>query len=322
MGTLFLTLALIVGSLMAGYALRRGVEAGFVVFSGSLQVLRQRMQLLALFGCIPCAALLSLWGLPQPDARLLALPLLGVANWVVGGMLALGAAHLLHLNRAQTGSLFCCGTFTNIGALGGLICVLALGERTIALVALYRLCEDVYYFAVGLPVARSFGTAKAGGGKPLYAVLAEPVFLWVLAALGTGFALRWAALPRPAWCGTLASGLVLLATMLFLMGIGMSLRLSHMKVYTRQCLAVACIKFALAPCCITALAWYLGLGAVEGGLPLQVVLVLSSMPVAMNALVPPSLYGLDLDLANTCWLTSTAALVLVLPVVLWLLPLL
>lgn len=321
MEAMLLTFAVIVGSLVIGYALQRYTLPRATVWA-ALQAVRQRMQLVALFGCIPCAALLSLWGLPQPDARLLGLPLLGVANWMLGGAFALWAARLLRLDRAQTGSLFCCGTFTNIGALGGLVCVLALGERTIALVALYRLCEDLYYFGVGLPVARRFGVASRGGGKPLYAVLTEPVFLWVLTALGTGFALRWAEIPRPAWCGTLASGLVLLATMLFLTGIGMSLRLSRLSCYTKECLAVACIKFILAPCCITGLAFALGLGAVEGGLPLRVVLVLSAMPVAMNALVPPSLYGLDVDLANTCWIATTGALLLVLPVLLWLLALL
>jgi hypothetical protein len=37
------------------------------------------------------------------------------------------------------------------------------------------------------------------------------------------------------------------------------------------------------------------------------------MPVAFNALIPPSLYNLDLDLANSCWLVSTSLLIFVLP---------
>ena len=46
------------------------------------------------------------------------------------------------------------------------------------------------------------------------------------------------------------------------------------------------------------------------------------MPVAMTALVPPSLFRLDLDLANACWIFSTLALVAVLPALLVILPLL
>ncbi|HQL90727.1 MAG TPA: hypothetical protein PLQ15_09005 [Syntrophales bacterium] len=45
-------------------------------------------------------------------------------------------------------------------------------------------------------------------------------------------------------------------------------------------------------------------------------LILSSMPVAFNALIPPSIYDLDLDLANSCWFVTTALLVFVLPALL------
>jgi hypothetical protein len=40
------------------------------------------------------------------------------------------------------------------------------------------------------------------------------------------------------------------------------------------------------------------------------------MPVAFNALIPPSLYDLDLDLANSCWFFTTAMLVVELPMLL------
>jgi hypothetical protein len=52
---------------------------------------------------------------------------------------------------------------------------------------------------------------------------------------------------------------------------------------------------------------------VADGLPFKVALVLSSMPVAFNALVAASIYDLDLDLANSCWLVTTAALVVIMP---------
>ena len=44
-------------------------------------------------------------------------------------------------------------------------------------------------------------------------------------------------------------------------------------------------------------------------------LILSSAPVVFTALIPPSIYNLDLDLSNACWLTSTLALFGVLPIV-------
>ncbi|MDD6181299.1 MAG: hypothetical protein PUB01_04420 [Desulfovibrionaceae bacterium] len=318
--TLLMTLAVIAASLSAGCLVRRVVgESG----EPALAALRRRMQLVALFGCMPLSAMLSLWGLPAPDVRLLALPALGVASWAAGGLFALLAARLLRLDRRQTGSMFCCGTFTNIGALGGLVSVLYLGEGSIALVALYRLCEDFYYFGVGLPVARRYGAEAATPetGRRKGRVLAGgPVLAGVLAALALGVLLNWQGVPRPAWCGPLASGTMLLATVLFLTAVGMSLRLSRVGLYTRQWMSVAAIKFCCTPAVVCSLGWWAGLGAVDGGLPLKTVLIVSCMPVAMNALVPPSLYHLDLDMANTCWLCTTAALIVILPLLLLALP--
>ena len=75
------------------------------------------------------------------------------------------------------------------------------------------------------------------------------------------------------------------------------------------------IKFVLVPVCASSLAWALGFGDIDGGLPLKVVIILSAMPVAFNALIPPSIYDLDLDLANSCWFVTTALLAVVLPLV-------
>ena len=72
----------------------------------------------------------------------------------------------------------------------------------------------------------------------------------------------------------------------------------------------------MVPATITAAAYFIGYGAIDNGLPLKVVIILASMPVAFNALIPPSIYDLDLDLANACWFFTTACLIAVLPVLL------
>ena len=70
------------------------------------------------------------------------------------------------------------------------------------------------------------------------------------------------------------------------------------------------------PILATSLAYMIGFGNIDNGLPLKVVMILSSMPVAFNALIPPSIYDLDLDLANSCWFFTTALLIIVLPILL------
>ena len=324
MDRLLLTLTIIFVSLIAGYAFQLWVRSGRAPLNEeSMRGLRLRIQKGAMFGLIPLSAMLSLWGLPSPDARLLALPALGVAAWLCGGVMALILSRMMGLDRRQTGSMFCCGTFTNIGAVGSLVSVMMFGEQTIAIAAMYRLCEELYYFGVAMPVARWH--SQPSGGRAHFSLRdfrLEPVLKVILCALGLGITLNLAGIPRPELFGPLSASAMILGTVCFLLSIGMSLRLSRMTCYVRQSAAISLIKFVGCPVVIVALAMLCGLGEIENGLPLKVVAILAAMPVAMNALIPPSLFDLDLDLANACWVFTTLGLIVVLPVLLIVLPLL
>jgi len=324
MDRLLLTLAIIFASLIAGYLFQQWVRSGrSPIDEESMRALRLRIQKGAMFGLIPLSAMLSLWGLPSPDARLLALPVLGLGAWICGGVMALALSRMMGLDRRQTGSMFCCGSFTNIGAVGSLVSVMLFGEQTIAIAALYRLCEELYYFGIAMPVARWHGQPEGGRAHfSLRDFRLEPVLKVILCALGLGITLNLAGVPRPALFGTLSSAAMILGTVCFLLSIGMSLRISRMACYARQSAAISLIKFAGCPLVIVTLAMLCGLGDIDGGLPLQVVAILAAMPVAMNALIPPSLFDLDLDLANACWVFTTLELIVVLPILVVILPLL
>lgn len=92
------------------------------------------------------------------------------------------------------------------------------------------------------------------------------------------------------------------------------MQVNAIRAYLRECYAVASIKFLISPIVITTAAWLLGLGEPYNGLVLKVILIESCMPPAFNSLIPPQIYGLDVDLSNSCWLFCTGALVVVLPV--------
>lgn len=320
-GRLLFTLAVIFTSLAAGWTLRRFSERKKSAFSETaLDALRSRLQTVAIFFLLPLSAMLSLWGLPQPEPDLLALPLLGLVSYICGGALALVGARMLGLNRIQTGSFFCCGTFTNIGAVGGLVCLLFLGENSIALVALYRLVEEVYYFSIAFPIAKWYGPDNRDSDISFRAFRLSPVLIIIICALLTGIALNFLKIPRPELCSPIASASMLAATIFFLFAIGLTLRLSRLWGYIRASLAMCAIKFAAIPLIVIPLAASLGFGSYADGLPLKAVAILCSMPVAMTALVPPSLFRLDVDLANACWIFTTAGLIIVLPALMLLLP--
>lgn len=318
---ILLTLVIIFVSLALGWLSRRLAEADYFSLSeNALESCRKFLQTAAIFVFMPVSAMLSLWGLPQPRPELMILPLLGLASYIVGGALSIGAARLLKLDGGGAGSFFCCGTFTNIGAVGGLVCLLFLGENSIALVALYRLVEELYYFSVAFPIARWFGPDNRNRGLNFRAFRVSPALLAVICGLLLGICLNLCHVPRPGFCGGLASVAMIVATVFLLFAIGLTLRFSRLWGYFSPGLVMCAIKFAGIPAIVIALAFALGLGGIESGLPLKVVAILCSMPVAMTALVPPSLFRLNVDLANACWVFSTIGLALELPVLIWLLP--
>lgn len=312
MEKLIFTLVLIFGSLSIGYFVQKQAKPRRRLNPTSLVTLRLRMQKFGLFVCVPLASMLSLWGLQHPDTHLLALPLLGVVSWISGGVLAIACAHLLRLDRKQTGSLFCCGTLSNIAGIGGVVCVFFFGEAAIALVMLYRVCEEIIFFGLVMPISQWYARERGIGRS----FRPDPLLSIVILALIVGICFNYRGIPRPDYCAPLASGSMLFGTILLLVSIGMGLRFSHLSLYSRQWLAIAIIKFVAVPCIVISLAYFLGFGTIDNGLPLKAVAVVSAMPVAMNALVPPSLYGLDLDLANACWVFTTIALILIVPALL------
>jgi len=281
--------------------------------------LRKMLQKTALLGLLPVAIVGAIWIVRIKNPGLMALPFVGFSALFTGGLLSLGAARILKLEPKKTGALFCCGSFTNIGSIGALVCFIFLGEAGFALVPIYKLFEDVSYYAIGFPIARYYsgaGENDVGAATRLKGLLRDPFILTAVSSLIIGASLNLSGLERPAFYGFANAVLVPLATILLLTSIGLALRFSRIGDYLQECVSVSLIKFILVPLVIFLLSWSLGFGDMEEALSLKVVIILSSMPVAFNALIPPSIYDLDLDLANSCWFVTTALLILVLPLLL------
>ena len=99
------------------------------------------------------------------------------------------------------------------------------------------------------------------------------------------------------------------------------MKFGKVKNYIKESIAISIIKFVLVPSIISTIAFFLGYGKMGEGLPLKVVIILSSMPVAFSALIPASMYDLNLDLANSCWLVTTLSLIVILPLLFYIISL-
>lgn len=314
----FFTFGLILSGLSIGYGIQALVRRKVLdVPLPLLDRLRRFLVKLVLLFFNPITIVGALWTLRMNDGRLAAFPVLEVFAILLGGFLALGASKILKLERRKTGAMFACGFFTNTLSIGGLVCFIFLGEMGFALVAFYRIFEEFIYYGVGFPIARLYSadTHEKETWQDKLKKLGTDIFVLVsLFSLFTGGLLNLSGLKRPEIYQMVNSILIPLGTLAFLISIGLVMRIKAIKDYLKECLAISGIKFLIVPVILTLTAFLLGYGKMEQGLPLKVVMILSAMPVAFTSLVPPSLYDLDIDLANSCWLFTTALLVVVLPV--------
>ena len=220
----------------------------------------------------PVTLTITFWNMKISSGTLALFPLFGVCSHFMGGLFAVLISRCLHHSRSQTGAMLTAGAFTNLGSFGGLVSYMYLGEAGYALATLFRLFESVIYYSIGFPLARLYSSDTPPGTKwrfDLRALTQDPLFLFPIGGILLGTLLNWSGLPRPELLGALLSPLVMASTTLMLISVGL-----NMRIYD-----------------------------------LRVLIIVSSMPVAINSLIPPTLYKLDLDLANSCWILSNGIFV-------------
>ncbi|MDJ0622858.1 MAG: hypothetical protein QNJ17_07820 [Desulfocapsaceae bacterium] len=313
---LLFSLTLIISGLSSGYLLQQLCRRDVVSLPLDIISLRKILQKIGLLIFMPISFLGAVWVVSFSDLRVVWLPVVGIVALLLGGLLGLIFAHILRVSREQRGVMYCCGSFTNIGAIGGLVCFMFLGEEGFALVALYKMFEEMSYYTIGFPIARYYGgseTIQATLSQRFLSVLKDPFVATAFSAFTIGVTLNLAGVVRPYFFEVITAFSVPIGTFVLIFSIGLGMRFSSVGKHLGKCGAVAGTKFVIIPVIACSLALLLNLHEVAGGLPFQVVLILSSMPVAFNALVAASIFDLDLELANSLWLVTTGLLIIVLP---------
>ncbi|MCF7944967.1 MAG: AEC family transporter [Spirochaetia bacterium] len=317
MSRVILSLVLLLLGLTLGYAIQKLVAAGRISLPIPIKKLRIRLQQTALLVMNPIAFLGAIWIAPIRDIRIAALPILGILALIVGGAAAWLISSILKLDNKKKGSFVVCGSFTNIGSIGALMVFLLLGEKAFSLVPFYKLFEQFIYYGVGFPVAKSLaGKSDGKQEKKIRKLVTDPYIIVSMVSIITGLMLNIVGVGRPEWYGPLNSLLIPIASVLLIISIGLALKFGRMKPYLNLGILIMGIKYLIIPLIITTSALILGLGKIEGGIPLKVVILLSTMPVGFIAIVPPTIYNLDVDLANTAWVMSTGGIMVTVPL-LW-----
>jgi hypothetical protein len=136
---LIISLSYIFFGLIVGYIIQQLEQRKIIRLPISLEKFRKLLQKIGLLFFMPISFIGALWIIKIDNIKIVALPFLGIFALLIGGILGLTAAKYFRLKRKDKGSMFACGSFTNIGSIGALICYLFLGEKGFALVPIYKL---------------------------------------------------------------------------------------------------------------------------------------------------------------------------------------
>ncbi len=316
MQKLLFSLSIISIGLVVGYIIQKLVLKGIIKADVSLAKQRKILQKIALLALNPIATVGAIWILSFDNVRIFFMPFIGLFAILLGGFTSLLIGKILKLEPKQAGSFFSCGGMFNIGSIGALVVYIFLGESAFALVPMYQLFEPIIYYTVWFPIAKSFSPdlqEVESRSQKLLKIISDPFVLVSLASILIGILLNLMNVARPTFYSKLNSIVIPTASLLLLISIGMAMKFSRIKAFMKPSIIIALIKFLMIPVVATGLAYILGFGKMDDGLPLKVILILTSMPVGFTALVPPSIYNLDIDLANASWMLTTALLVVVIP---------
>jgi predicted permease len=300
-----------------GQIARRLVMTGAIRPEAPVERYMKTAQGMVLLWFGPLVNVGTFWVVKITDMRFAILPVLGVTGIVLGGVVALGVSRLLRHTRRQTGAMFTSGSFTNMGSLGGLVSFSLLGESGYAFACMYKLFEDFVYYTVGFPVAKLYsdaGRTEDGQESVVRKLVSDPFIRRFCLSMALGILLNLSSLQRPQVVGDLNALLIPINSMILVSTSGYRMVFSAVSRYVREVLAIGLIKFAITPVTMVSIATALGIGRLYDGEVLKAVLILSSMPPAFLSLIPPQLYDLDTDLANSSWLVNTGALVVIVPV--------
>lgn len=315
MSRLVFILSVSIGSVVIGYIVRKARIGSFHIGERATGTISKYIKIISIFVLNLVPVIDSFWKLPLNTGRLFVFPLLGVASLIVGGGAVIVINRVFHIEPKQAASMFTAGMFSNIITFGGLTAFVFFGYQGYVLVQLFNMLIPFCNYSIGFPmserISRGGGVAVALSPR----VFREQPYLFApIAAMVVGLVLDLGGLRVPHLLDAVSSVLIPVNSGLLGFSIGLTLSLGKVGRYPREIALISFVKFIAVPAIMIPIGVALGLPALLGGVPFKVLVIVSLMPVAFNALVPPAVYGFDLDLANSAWIVTTLALLVIIPV--------
>jgi predicted permease len=284
---------------------------------------RERSQGISMFMMIylfPLVIVLSIWKL-NISLGLILLPIIGALTSLATIIPSLIISRVFKFVPSQTGSYIGAAMCSNVGlTLGAFVCFVLLGEAGLSYALIYITYFVPFFFTIVFYISSLYGSVdKPGFGESLKRAFLEPFSLVPNLSVIAGFAINVIGIHRPPFLGLVNEIAVYLANFSFLFASGMTFDFSRVKGYAKEAISMFPIKFVFSPFVGVGLVYLLTLGNIKDKLLLKVVLIESSMPVAVFAMLLPQFFPLDQDLANSAWVYTTIGVLFFLPVMVYIL---
>lgn len=255
--------------------------------------------------------LLSFWVLPLSRELLYLFPFGALYVIVPGaiGALTFAKYHKSYLNR---GAYVMSAMLSNIGTLGGVCAFILYNEEGFAYTQIIGSCQNILLVLVCFPLAQYYHEKHFEGNQ-----LEHKTSIWrsifsvnQISILGivAGLFLNANGIARPEFLSEIFQGLVHFGAWIALLPVGMLINFSHTKFYYTRVWDLAILRFVIMPAFI----YFASRFFFTDKILLNTLFICAMAPTAINAVLTSRLYKLNVNLAITSFLMTTAAFLLVL----------
>lgn len=254
---------------------------------------------------------LSFWVIPISWELLIMIPY-GILYIIVPGIISVLTFARFYKNPLNRGSYIISSMVANIGTLGGICAYILYQEAGFAYSQILATCQNILLVLVCFPIAQYYRSKHLAHGHETHSTISfremflSPNQLSILGIL-FGLALNISGVERPVIFGELFTSLVHIGAWTALLPVGFLINFAHMKRYYNRFWDLTAMRFIIMPLLVYGTAHYFFTDSVL----LNTLLICSTAPTAINAVLTARLYKLNVNLPITSFFVTTVLFLVV-----------
>ena len=261
-------------------------------------------------GVYTVLTLLSFWVLPLSRDLLILFPF-GALYVIIPGVIGAFTFAKRHKSLLNRGAYVISAMLSNIGTLGGVCAFILYDETGFAYSQIVGSCQNILLVLVCFPLAQYYHEKHFVASQVEHSTnWREKLFsINQISILGIflGLLLNANGIARPEFLSVAFQWLVHLGAWTALLPVGFLINFSHTKYYYDRVWDLAILRFLIVPACIFIASRIF----FDDQILLNTLLICAIAPTAINAVLTSRLYKLNVNLAITSFIMTTAIFLLI-----------